>query len=169
MPSAIATPADTTMMSVVHDALRRDFSRLLDVLPDSHSLASGRATALAEHVTWMIGFLHHHHQSEDDGLWPLLLAKDPQAATLIEEMESDHRVISPRWPRFRRVSCIWCDRVCGMRETDQWRDRRAGAGGGERDRCGRAGGGERCNAEPVGHVDARDAVGRYRHALTGSR
>ena len=41
-------------------------------------------------------FLHHHHTNEDDGLFPLVLAKNPAAGELLAVMDADHHRITPR-------------------------------------------------------------------------
>jgi iron-sulfur cluster repair protein YtfE (RIC family) len=43
----------------------------------------------------MMHFLHLHHTGEDVGLWPLVRARNPSAATLLDQMEQDHRRIGP--------------------------------------------------------------------------
>jgi hypothetical protein len=40
-------------------------------------------------------FLHAHHTSEDDGLWPAVRAKNPAAGPLLDSLEADHRRIEP--------------------------------------------------------------------------
>jgi hypothetical protein len=40
-------------------------------------------------------FLHSHHTGEDEGLWPALLARNPDAAELVESLEADHARIAP--------------------------------------------------------------------------
>ena len=83
-------PADTTMMGVVHDALRRDLARLQTALSGSIPAGDARRRALADHIDWMMGFLHDHHQGEDTGLWPLVRQRNPQAGPLLDQMEADH-------------------------------------------------------------------------------
>lgn len=89
--------ADTTMMGVVHDAIRRDLRRLHDTLATQPGtpLEDPRRHALCDHVDWMMDFLHRHHRSEDDGLWPLVLARAPETAPLLDRMEADHQHIVP--------------------------------------------------------------------------
>lgn len=87
-------PADTRMMGIVHEALKRDLRRARDVLADSSPQGRQRI-ALGRHVTWMIDFLHAHHTSEDVGLWPLVRRRNPGAAELLDSMEADHRRIQP--------------------------------------------------------------------------
>jgi hypothetical protein len=88
-------PADTRMMAVVHGALRRDLARARDVLAADPPPTGAQRRALGEHVVWMMAFLHAHHTSEDEGLWPLLLQRNPDAAALVDSLERDHAQIAP--------------------------------------------------------------------------
>jgi len=67
----------TTIMGIVHDALRRDFARLQSALGSAQPPDSDRRVAIADHARWMMDFLHHHHQAEDTGLWPLIRQRAP--------------------------------------------------------------------------------------------
>jgi hemerythrin-like domain-containing protein/uncharacterized membrane protein len=86
-------PADTRMMGIVHDALRRDLGRVLDALRSSPP--QRQREAIGRHVEWMMQFLHTHHQGEDTGLWPLVRRRDPSVGDLLDRMESDHRLVAP--------------------------------------------------------------------------
>ena len=87
-------PADTTMMGVVHDALRRDLDRLHSVLARPE-LPDAQRVAVADHALWVMDFLHHHHEGEDAGLWPLVRSRSAAAGDLLDRMEADHAVIVP--------------------------------------------------------------------------
>ena len=87
--------ADTRMMGIVHDALKRDLRRAHEVLLASPAPQGRQRVALGEHVTWMLDFLHAHHSSEDAGLWPLVRRRNPAAAELLDSMEADHARIAP--------------------------------------------------------------------------
>jgi hypothetical protein len=89
------SPADTTMMGVVHDALRRDIARLQASLAPPAVPDGTRRQALAEHALWMMEFLHDHHRGEDEGLWPLVASRNPQATQLLTGMEAEHARIAP--------------------------------------------------------------------------
>lgn len=88
-----AAPADTTMMRIVHDALRRDLVRARAALTDP-LVADRRRAAVTDHVVWMMAFLDAHHRSEDEGLYPLLRERDPEAATVLDAMDRDHHDIA---------------------------------------------------------------------------
>lgn len=87
-------PADTNMMRIVHDALRRDLRRARDVLTHDPAPDDRQIRAIAGHLAWMMEFLEAHHRSEDDGLYPLVLERDPSAASLLDEMANDHEAVS---------------------------------------------------------------------------
>ena len=94
--AAPAGPVDMTMMYVAHHAFRRDlaaFARSVPVTPFGEREAWRRLAA-----RWSIFALalHHHHNAEDAGLWPLLLDRaDANEQRLLEAMEAEHAAIDP--------------------------------------------------------------------------
>jgi len=96
-------PADTTMMGIVHDALRRDLERLRVSLSSSQHPSDAQRAALGNHVVWMMDFLHDHHHGEDAGLWPLVRDRNPDAAELLDRMNADHAMIVPGIDAARRA------------------------------------------------------------------
>ncbi|BEP13622.1 hypothetical protein acdb102_19330 [Acidothermaceae bacterium B102] len=87
-------PADTSIMGIVHTALRRDLTRTTTALTAPTAPGDAQRAALADHLTWMMRFLHSHHAGEDAGLWPLMRSLDPSAADLLDQMERDHEQIA---------------------------------------------------------------------------
>jgi hypothetical protein len=83
------------MMGIVHGALMRDLARCADVLTAAAPPVGDQRVAVGRHVEWMMDFLHAHHTSEDLGLWPLLVSRNPGAATLVASLEEDHARIAP--------------------------------------------------------------------------
>ncbi|WP_461417220.1 hemerythrin domain-containing protein [Gordonia sp. GN26] len=88
-------PADTRSMGIVHSALRRDLQRARVVLASPPPPGDAQRHALADHLIWMMDFLHMHHTGEDQGLWPLIRSRNPDAAALLDDMEADHLRIAP--------------------------------------------------------------------------
>lgn len=93
--TTVDRPADTRVMGVIHNALKRDLARVRLVLAASPPPGGRQRIALGEHVLWMLGFLHTHHRGEDVFLWPLLRERAPEARDLLDAMESDHAQIAP--------------------------------------------------------------------------
>lgn len=87
-------PADTSMMRIVHSALRRDLHRAEIVLNVKPPRPPAQQLAIVRHLEWMMSFLHAHHRSEDDGLYPLVRDRDPAAAELLDAMDKDHRAVA---------------------------------------------------------------------------
>jgi hypothetical protein len=83
------------MMGIVHGALRRDLLRARDAVTTEPFPAGRQRRALGEHVVWLMQFLHAHHTSEDDGLWPLVRERNPAAGELLDSLEADHQRIDP--------------------------------------------------------------------------
>jgi hemerythrin-like domain-containing protein len=100
-------PADTRMMGVVHDALRRDLNRLRTALTTTPYPEGDRKQALADHVAWLMHFLHEHHSGEDTGLYPMVRTKNPGAAELLDTMDADHRYIDPAMADLSAKSELW--------------------------------------------------------------
>ena len=89
-----AAPADTRMMTIVHQAVRRDLERATAALGATPPPAARQREAIAEQLAWMMDFLRAHHASEDDGLYPLVRERRPDAASILDEMDRDHRLIA---------------------------------------------------------------------------
>ncbi|MEO6714178.1 MAG: hemerythrin domain-containing protein [Mycobacteriales bacterium] len=87
--------ADTRMMGIVHGALQRDLRRAREVAATPPYPGGEQRRALGAHVAWLMDFLHAHHTSEDDGLWPAVREKNPAAGPLLDSLEADHRRIAP--------------------------------------------------------------------------
>ena len=99
-----AQPADTRMMGIVHEALRRDLRRARHTAALVPHVPASQRVALATHLGWMMDVLHHHHAGEDAGLFPMLRARNPAAAALVDEMASDHLAISSGVEALRRAA-----------------------------------------------------------------
>jgi hemerythrin-like domain-containing protein len=99
----VATEVDPVhnMNAVIHHALRRDLERLEEVTRSG--MPERQRAALCRHVTWMLDFLHHHHVGEDDGVWPRLLAKRPDLAPLVEQMNDEHETLAAASDRLREA------------------------------------------------------------------
>ena len=90
-----AQPADTRMMNIVHNALRRDIARAQTALTRWPNPDPSQRAAIAKHLTWMMEFLHRHHHIEDDGLYPLVRERVPGAAHILDAMDADHHALIP--------------------------------------------------------------------------
>jgi hypothetical protein len=90
------------MNRLFHAALRRDLARALDTLAADHDPADHdpatdhdprRRRAFVGHLTLVLDLLHHHHTSEDEGLWPLARRRAPELAARLDMMEAEHAAV----------------------------------------------------------------------------
>ena len=95
MTMTTAEAADTRIMAIVHNSLKRDLRRVRAALTGDPAPAGRQRRALGEHVEWLMDFLHDHHTAEDEGLWPLVRERNPAIGDLLDSLEADHQRIAP--------------------------------------------------------------------------
>ncbi|WP_431951218.1 hemerythrin domain-containing protein [Nocardia lijiangensis] len=92
-------PADTRVMGIVHTAMRRDLRRARNALNAWPYPFDEQRVAIAEHLLWIMHFLRHHLESEDEHLYPMVRDHDPASARLLDRMNADHRATAPAMDR----------------------------------------------------------------------
>ncbi len=86
---------DTRDMLVVHTSFRREFRLAPGLVRGVAEGDLARSRIVADHLEWLLGMLHHHHEGEDRLIWPLLLERVPaEVAPTVHVMESQHADIS---------------------------------------------------------------------------
>lgn len=80
---------------VIHRVFRREFGLSSDLVAAVRPGDLPRAALLAEHIGDVADALHHHHHSEDELLWPRLLARASVHAGLDEHLAEEERAILP--------------------------------------------------------------------------
>jgi hemerythrin-like domain-containing protein len=84
----------TRMNSLIHRAVRRDldgFARALDSFPAGDR---ERATALAARFQWFDTLLTHHHEGEEQILWPVLRTSPPSTEEVGELTDEHERIVA---------------------------------------------------------------------------
>lgn len=90
MNTATAT-TDTSAMAVVHSFYRRELRLAAGVVRAVGAGDTRRAAVVADHLDLVGRHLHHHHTTEDELLWPLLLERVPEELEpIVHLMESHH-------------------------------------------------------------------------------
>jgi hypothetical protein len=84
--------ADSRDMFVVHDMFRREFNAIPGLVSEVPGEDGAQVTIVADHVVWMVTFLHAHHHGEDLFVWPKLLERVPvKIDPLIFTMKAQHK------------------------------------------------------------------------------
>ena len=89
-PMQLASRADWTLMTAIHDALRRDLDQLLDTT-GSHAPANARWSTFRRQ-------LRFHLDTEHTTMWPRVrarLAGDPHGQALLDAMDDELQLLGP--------------------------------------------------------------------------
>jgi hemerythrin-like domain-containing protein len=107
-PAAGQPPLDVRDMIVVHTALLREFRLAPAAVTRVPAGDRRRAATVSGHLGFLCDLLHHHHQGEDELLWPTLRSRVPAAAgRLIDDAEAQHHGIDDALRRVQELRTGW--------------------------------------------------------------
>ena len=78
---------------LAHAGMRQEFGLLANAARES--LDPGREKLVEDQIALVLDVLHHHHQAEDDTIWPWLRERVPAAREGLDELEADHEQLDP--------------------------------------------------------------------------
>ncbi|MER6066418.1 hemerythrin domain-containing protein [Streptomyces sp. NPDC001792] len=108
MPHSPTDRADVRDMLVVHEAFRRNYSRLPELVRAVTSGDTERAAVVADHAQLIEEFLHLHHKGEDELLWPKLLERaGDRLGETVNLLESQHEEIAALLTESSQRLAIW--------------------------------------------------------------
>ena len=93
-------PHSLAGMYVMHHAFRRDLTDFVAAVRNTPVGHAAVWSALLRRWDFFAEVLHHHHQIEDDHIWPVLVTRATAEQRLddvatLEAMEAEHQVIDP--------------------------------------------------------------------------
>jgi hemerythrin-like domain-containing protein len=100
--AATAQHPDTWEMVFAHNSFRRHLGALPQLIRQVPDGDVARAATVAEFLDELTAALHHHHESEDELMWPLLLDRAPMDSAMILRMEEQHERIGELYQRAGR-------------------------------------------------------------------
>jgi hemerythrin-like domain-containing protein len=89
MVEPTASQADTRVYSAVHTTFRLMTNRFVDATQKQE--LSALQPMIGSHWDVYAALLHHHHHTEDESIFPALLAVRPDLQTLLDSLAEDHR------------------------------------------------------------------------------
>lgn len=101
------TPVDTWEMVLAHRLYRREFRILPAVIRAVASGDRSRATTVGDHLAVVYTMLHHHHEAEDELLWPIMLDRVGPQAELVHRMEAQHSRLESVLAQITDVNGRW--------------------------------------------------------------
>lgn len=99
---------DGREMVMVHDMFRREFALLPGLVDGVVPGDDTRAQAVGDHIEALIAALNHHHRSEDEYVWPLLVDRCANsAAALTGTMQAQHDQVELRLQEVNKSLRNW--------------------------------------------------------------
>ena len=87
-------PIDVRDMAIVHATFRRSFTESAHLLRQRPTPSPERVQFLSDHIAFGIDMLHHHHEAEDEHLFPVLMARAPEEAAMVTDVGDEHKQVS---------------------------------------------------------------------------
>jgi len=103
-------PIDVRDMAIVHRTFRNAYEESAKLVRAAPSPSPGRVTFLADHIDFGIAALHHHHESEDELLYPKLIQRVPEQAPMTEQVEHEHLAIKTALEAASAACAAWRQR-----------------------------------------------------------
>ena len=102
-----AQPIDVRDMAIVHRTFRNAYEESARLVRAAPSPSPGRVTFLADHIDFGIAALHHHHEGEDELLYPKLIERVPEQASMTERVEHEHLLIKTALDETSAACAAW--------------------------------------------------------------
>jgi iron-sulfur cluster repair protein YtfE (RIC family) len=99
---------------VVHGALRRELGLAGPLVRRVAEGDADRAAVVARHLDLVLRMLHHHHETEDEGVWPRLRDRaGEEVVALVEVMERQHARIDELTCACEELLPVWARAASG--------------------------------------------------------
>jgi hemerythrin-like domain-containing protein len=92
---------------LVHRVFRREFRILPALIRAVPPGDTARAETIGSHLANVAGALHHHHEAEDELLWPVMLDRVGLRADLVHRMEAQHERLAGLLTRIDDLTARW--------------------------------------------------------------
>jgi hemerythrin-like domain-containing protein len=115
--STDSSPVDTRPMLLLHRCMRHE----LRLLPGAvrRAVTPEASAHVADHLDFLIAFVRHHHEIEDEFLWPVLRSRlDDDQRRVVELMESQHESTSTLLGSIEAPTAAW-RRAPGAAQRDR--------------------------------------------------
>ena len=103
-------PIDVRDMAIIHRTFRNVYEESARLVRAAPTPSPGRVTFLADHIDFGIAALHHHHEGEDEMLYPKLIERVPEQAPMTEQVEHEHQVIAAALDAASAACATWRQR-----------------------------------------------------------
>ncbi|WP_068273160.1 nitroreductase/quinone reductase family protein [Aldersonia kunmingensis] len=107
MASVADTYPRTEEMAVIHRIFRTAFPEIAGLVRRTPSTSSRRSEVVASYLDFLLNGVRAHHTTEDDNIWPRLLARAAPDSALVERMERQHEAAAAAAEQVRELAAQW--------------------------------------------------------------
>jgi Hemerythrin HHE cation binding domain len=100
-------PIEVRDMRIIHETFRRVYEESAGLVRANPTPSPGRATFLSDHIAFGLTMLHHHHEGEDQILYPLLVQRVPDHATRTEQIDREHQDVKVTIDTAQSACAAW--------------------------------------------------------------
>jgi hemerythrin-like domain-containing protein len=104
---SMTQPIDVRDMAIVHRTFREAYDESAQLVQAAPAPSPARVTFLADHIDFAIAALHHHHEGEDELLYPRLIERVPEQASMTEQVEHEHVLIKTALEEASAACAAW--------------------------------------------------------------
>jgi hemerythrin-like domain-containing protein len=104
---ATGQPIEVRDMAIVHRTFRNAYDESARLVRANPTPSAERVTFLADHIDFGVGMLHHHHESEDELLYPVLIERVPEQAANTEKVEHEHQLVAGSLEAVSTACAAW--------------------------------------------------------------
>lgn len=99
--------SDPFQMAMIHRTFHREFSNLAGLIRALPAGDTHRSTIVGNYLGNMISVLHHHHDAEDELLWPKLHDRTSCGGDTLQQAQAEHAVIAEAIDKIQAVRPLW--------------------------------------------------------------
>jgi hemerythrin-like domain-containing protein len=103
-------PIDVRDMAIVHRTFRSTYAEAARLVREDPAPSRARVTFLADHIDFIVEALHIHHEGEDELMYPKLIERLPDQASMTEEVEHEHQFVKTALDDVSAACATWRDR-----------------------------------------------------------
>jgi hemerythrin-like domain-containing protein len=94
-------------MAIVHVTFRTAYAESAQLVRANPTPSPERVAFLSDHIEFGVSMLHHHHESEDELLYPLLEQRLPEQSEMLERVDHEHLAIGNALDEVRTSCTAW--------------------------------------------------------------
>ena len=98
---------DVRDMAIIHRTFRNAYDESARLVRANPTPSPARVAFLSDHIDFGLTMLHHHHESEDELLYPLLIERVPEQAASTAKAEQQHQAIGDTIDTASKACAAW--------------------------------------------------------------